>query len=384
MVAYRAPQGNDQTSIPDRNLERYHAVAKIKRGRTRIMTAKARCVRLHIQNLPASEKCAEDDVPDRSANIAFRVTEERFRAASERHPDLAAILDATISDDLADLPAAAAEAEVVFSKTKVLRERFPVPTAPNLKWVFVTSAGVETLLPTDWLPPGAVLVNCRGTHAEKAGEFALTAILMLNARIPFFVTRQRAARWDPVFSTTARGKTVAVIGTGVMGRATAERVRQAGLKVIGVNASGRPHDAVDEIFTSADLDTVLARADFVVVNVPAIPATRGLIGRRQLDMMKPTAGLVNMARADVVDQAALADKLTRGELAGAVLDVFDVEPLPRDSPLWSTPNLIITPHVSCDDADAYIPRALDIFFENLACYLAGRPMPNQIDPARGY
>ena len=116
MVAYRVLQGNDQTSIPRRNLERYHAVAEIKMRRTRIMTVKARRVRLHLQNLPASERGAEDDVPDRSADIAFRVTEERFRAASERHPDLAAVLDATISDDLADLPAAA-EAEIAARRT---------------------------------------------------------------------------------------------------------------------------------------------------------------------------------------------------------------------------------------------------------------------------
>ena len=348
------------------------------------MSAKQRRIRLHIQNMPPPEAGDGDGVPDRSADAAFRVTDERFQGACERHPDLAAVLNTTISDDLADLPAAAAEAEVVFSKTKVLRERFPVPSAPHLKWVFVTSAGVETLLPTDWLPPGAVLVNCRGTHAEKAGEFALTAILMLNARIPFFVTCQRAARWDPVFSTAAQGKTVAVIGTGTMGGATAERARQAGLRVIGVNEDGEPHAAADEMFTSADLGVVLPRADFVVVNLPLTAKTRGIIGRQQLDMMKPTAGLVNMASAGIVDEDALADKLTRGELAGAVLDVFNVEPLPPDSPLWSTPNLIMTSHVSCDDAETYIPNALDIFFENLDAYLAGRPMPNQIDPERGY
>ena len=348
------------------------------------MTTATRRVRLHIQNMPVPEAPAGEEVPDRSADTAFRVTRERFDAACARHPDLAAALDATISDDLADLDPAAAEAEIVFSKTKVLRENFPVPAAPHLKWVFVTSAGVETLLPLNWLPPGAVLVNCRGTHGEKAGEFALTAILMLSARIPYFVDRQREARWDPVFSTGARGKTVVVVGTGVMGVAAMGRAREVGLVVIGVNASGRPHPAADETMPVADLARVLPRADFLVITAPSIPSTQGLIGRRELDLMKPTAGLVNIARGHLVDQAALADKLTRGELAGAILDVFDREPLPPESPLWSTPNLIMTPHVSCDDAEAYTPLTLDVFFANLATYLAGEPMPNQVDPARGY
>ena len=127
-----------------------------------------------------------------------------------------------------------------------------------------------------------------------------------------------------------------------------------------------------------------ARADFVLVTLPLTPETRGLFDRRRLDRMKPTAGLVNMGRAGVVDHAALADKLREGSLAGAVLDVHEPEPLPASSPLWTTPNLIVTPHVSSDDVESYIPLTLDLLFDNLARDLAGRPLRNRVRPRLGY
>ncbi len=345
---------------------------------------KDRRIRLHIQNMRLDSPPLPTGEPDRAADVAFQVTPERFAAACERHPDAAACLDATISDDLDVMAEAMREAEVVLSKTKVFKVHFPVPDAPKLKWAFVTSAGVETLLPLDWLPPGVDLINARGTHEDKAGEFALTAILMLNARIPFYVTRQRDARWDPVFATGARGKTVVVIGTGGMGGAAMQRARGAGLRTIGVNRSGRAHPDADEIVPIDRLAEVLPRADFVVMAAPSTAETRGLIGAAELTLMKPEAGLVNIARGHLLDQEALADALTQDRLAGAVLDVFDPEPLPKDSPLWRTPNLIMTPHVSCDDAETYTPLCLDIFFKNLAAYLEGRPMPNRVDPDRAY
>ena len=112
--------------------------------------------------------------------------------------------------------------------------------------------------------------------------------------------------------------------------------------------------------------------------------TRGLIDWRRLALMKPSAGLINMSRAGVVDYAALAEALTSGRLAGALLDVFDPEPLPADSPLWDVPNLVMTPHVSSDDLDAYIPRTLDLLFENLQRHLAGEPLKNRVRPELGY
>ena len=346
------------------------------------MTEPIRRVRLHIQNLPPADSTLE--IPDRAADPAFVVTPERYEAACRRHGDLAPHLETTISDDVDEFHRAVTEAEVVFSITRFLRETFPVPSAPNLKWVFVTSVGIDTLVPTDWLPPGAVLVNNRGTHAAKGGEYAMAALLMLNNRIPMFATRQRRSHWYPVFTTGIAGKTVLIIGMGTMGGAGAESAKKLGLQVLGVDPNVASHPCVDEMFLPDHLDQVLPRADFVLVNTPLTPRTRGLLDQRRLDLMKPEAGLINVARGGIVDQEALAGKLERGELSGAVLDVFEPEPLPPESPLWSTPNLIMTPHVCIDDAEQYIPRSLDVFFENLRCYLTGQPLPNLVDAQRGY
>jgi len=133
-----------------------------------------------------------------------------------------------------------------------------------------------------------------------------------------------------------------------------------------------------------DLDRFLPRADIVLVTVPLTKETRQLVGKRELDLMKPEAGLINMGRARVVDYEALAAKLTREELSGAILDVFDPEPLPADSPLWTTPHLLISPHVSSDDVVQYVPRTLDLIFENVRRLLAGRPLKNRVVPEREY
>jgi phosphoglycerate dehydrogenase-like enzyme len=138
------------------------------------------------------------------------------------------------------------------------------------------------------------------------------------------------------------------------------------------------------MFGPDELEKILPLADIVLVSVPLTAETRQLIGKRELDLMKREAGLINMARARVVDYDALADKLARGELSGAILDVFDPEPLPADSPLWATPNLVLTPHVSSDDASQYIPRTLDLVFANVARVLAGRPLKNRVRREREY
>jgi phosphoglycerate dehydrogenase-like enzyme len=308
--------------------------------------------------------------------MVFQMTPERYEAAAERHADVADRVEASIATDFEGFDALIRDVDVLVGW------RFPrenlAQRAPKLKWIHIWGAGVEHLLPLDWLPRGVALTNNSGVHAPKAGEYMLMAILMLNNRIPALVTSQHRAQWNEIFSTCVAGKTLGVIGVGHMGGTAAQRAKELGMRVLGVRRNARPHRYVDEMFGPDELDRVLPRADFVLVTTPLTRETRHLMGRRELGLMQPHAGLINLGRARVVDYEALAEKLERGEIGGAILDVFDPEPLPPDSPLWKTPNLIITPHVASDDWDAYMPRTLDLVFDNIRRYFDGRPLKNKV------
>jgi phosphoglycerate dehydrogenase-like enzyme len=260
-----------------------------------------------------------------------------------------------------------------------LRER-----APHLKWIQTTGAGVDHLLPLDaWLPDGVVLTNNSGAHGEKAEDSCAMALLMLNARLPEILTNQRERRWQPVFTTPIAGKTAVVIGFGDLGQGAGRAARKLGLEVLAVTRSGSPVRGADAVHPVSRIDRVLSRADFVVVTTPLTPETRGLLNRERLNMLKRESGIVNIGRAPVIDYEALRQKLDRGELSGAVLDVFDEEPLPPDSALWTTRNLVVMPHVSCDDP-CYIERLFDVWFANLERLRAGKPLKNVVDRRLGY
>ncbi len=316
------------------------------------------------------------------ASPVFHMTPERYAAGGKRHRDVSRYVDETMSMDLAGLEAGLRDANVLVSF------RFPrarlAARAPRLEWIHIIGAGVEHLRPLDWLPPGVKLVNNRGVHAPKAGEFAAMAILMLNNAMPALITNQREARWEEIFSTPVTGKTLVIVGVGQMGGAAARRAKQLKMRVLGVRRSGRAHRYVDEMFRPHELRRVLPQADVVLATTPLTRETHHLLGRAELDLLGPHAGLINMSRAEVIDYEALADKLTRGELSGALLDVFSPEPLPSDSPLWRTPRLILTPHVGSDDAEQYMPLTLDLVLDNVRRRLAGRPLRNLVDPVREY
>jgi phosphoglycerate dehydrogenase-like enzyme len=336
-------------------------------------------VRVHIKNNHA----APDTFPNTpEGEEVFTITRERFEAVAARHPETAARLEVFIDWDLDTFADSMRSAEVLIAwnlPTEGLAE-----AAPNLKWIHCIGAGVEHLCPLDWLPPGVTLVNNKGVHAAKAGEYGLMAILMLHNSLPRFCSNQREARYESIYSSPIAGKTVAVVGVGSLGGAVAGHAKRLGLRVLGVSRHGRPSPDLDESHTTEALDEVLPRADFVFLATPLTPETRNLMDRRRLGLMKPGAGLANIGRAAVVDYDALAERLADGHLSGAILDVFDPEPLPADSPYWHVPNLIVTPHVSADDGNAYVPLTLDLFFENMSRYLAGQPLLNPVDPALGY
>ncbi len=319
---------------------------------------------------------------NREGELIFRFTPERLAEAFGRSPDMGRCIEARIDWDLDNFERSMRTADALITwdlPTEDLAAR-----APNLKWIHIIGAGIEHLMPLDWLPRGVALVNNRGVHAPKSGEFGAMAVLMLNNHVPRFAAQQRARAYEPIFSTPAAGKTLAIIGVGEMGGAVARQVRKLGLYIIGVRRHGRRCRWVDEMHGPEGIDQALRRADFVLVTTPLTPETKNLIDRRRLGLMKPGAGLINMSRAQVVDYRALAERLRDGGLAGAILDVFDPEPLPPSSPLWNTPNLIVTPHVSSDDGVSYVPRTLDLFFDNVRRTLAGRPLRNRVRPKLGY
>lgn len=315
----------------------------------------------------------------------FQITQERINAARKR---CGMGVGTTLGLDLADLSPLAGATALVTSNDVIRDEAFPksrlASAAPHLQWIHVTSAGVEPLLPLDWLPPGVCLTNNSGVHFDKAVESATMVLLLLNARLPAIATNQRNAHWDQIFTPSIRGKTVLIVGVGDMGAAVAAAAKTLRLHVVGIRRSGQPHPSVDEMLTPDALDAALPRADFVVLAMPLTRDTSNLMNRDRFRLMKPEAGFFNFSRAGSVDHAALADALNGGEISGAVIDVVDAEPLAAGSPLWHVRNLIITPHVTSDDLDAYMPKTLDLVFANFRRLQGGQPLLNRVDPVRGY
>ena len=311
----------------------------------------------------------------------FQVTPRRLQEALKRHPRIARKLRITMSHDGEGMDKHLKTADALFV-WKLNRKNF-AERAPKLRWVQAPGAGINHLLPLDWLPKGAVFTNNSGVHGERANEYGIMAILMLNNRLPEMMTNQRRARWDQLFNSGIAGKTLLVVGVGNVGGGVARWAKKFGLRVIGTRRTGKPHRYVDRMYGPQDLGKALPQADFVLVTAPSTPDTRHLIGRKELNLLKKGAGIACYSRADIIDYDALRKKLEKGQLT-AVLDVFDPEPLPKASPLWKTPNLIITPHCSSDDTASYTPDTLDFTFKNMERFIAGKPLLNRIDPKLGY
>jgi glyoxylate/hydroxypyruvate reductase len=315
----------------------------------------------------------------------FRMTEALISAAKARSK---MNTPTSIGEDLHDLAWLSKAVGLVTHNDVLLNPKFPLrqlgASAPQLRWIHITGAGVEPLLPLDWLPRQTVLTNNSGVHADKVRESAAMMLLMLNSRVPTIVSNQRNSRWEQIFSPAIRGKTVLIIGVGDMGGAAAQAAGQLGLRILGVRRSGAPHNDVDQMFRTDDLDHVLPLADFVLLAAPLTTQTKLLIDRRRIALMKRGTGFINIGRAGLVDYAALKDALCEGRLSGAVLDVYDPEPLPPSSPLWTTHNLIMMPHVTSDDEEEYLPKSFDLVFENVRRLVSGKQLLNVVDRALGY
>jgi phosphoglycerate dehydrogenase-like enzyme len=269
-------------------------------------------------------------------------------------------------------------------------EAGPLDLCPRLRWVQTTSAGVGPAARKHRLDEAHVLVTtASGIHAGPLAEFVFAALLHWVKEVPRLQAEKAARRWDRFAAGELRGRTLAIVGPGRIGREVARLGRAFGMTVW---AMARTHDpgraetlGVDRVWERAALREMLAGADAVVLATPLTAETEGMIGPAEIAAMKPGAALVNIARGAVIDEEALVAALRSGHVGFAALDVFRTEPLPADSPFWDLPNVLINPH-SASTAWDENARLTDIFVRNLGLWLDGRidEMGPKLDVARGY
>jgi phosphoglycerate dehydrogenase-like enzyme len=277
--------------------------------------------------------------------------------------------------------------------------RGPLPAAtferilartPRLVWVHSATAGVERVLVPAARARDIAITNARGVFSEPISEYVLMMILAIIRRLPQLLELQRERTWQPLLATEMRDVTVGIVGLGSIGRAVARRALAFGSRVIGVRrqggASARPDPelaGIDRILGPDKLAELLSESDIVVLAVPLTADTADLIDARTLALMKPGAWLINVARGGLVNERDLVRALATGPMAGAVLDAFREEPLPATSPLYGLPNLIVTPHTSWTSGRV-LDRSIDLFCDNLQRFIAGEPLLNTVDIAKGY
>jgi phosphoglycerate dehydrogenase-like enzyme len=304
----------------------------------------------------------------------------RMRAAAR---DMEVVNARTPAEAVALIP----DAEIAFSS--VIRPEM-LAAAGRLRWIHSPAAGVGGMLFPTMRASAVIITNSRGMHAETIAEHVVAVVLALFRRLPVAFRRQTERGWAQDELTTdpprllAR-KTIGIVGLGGIGSAVARVMAALGARVEATRRrveAGRP-EHVASVHPPGALRELLPHWDVVVLSAPHTTETERIIGPQELGLMKREAVLVNVARGPLVDEGALADSLTRRTLAGAALDVFEDEPLEPTSPLWNTPNLLITPHVAGNRPD-YWDAALEIFLENLRRYRANEPLLNVVDKQAGY
>ena len=253
--------------------------------------------------------------------------------------------------------------------------------APHLKWLHVFNAGVDHPVFASVLERGVRLTTSSGSTAEPIAQTAIAGMLYLARNFPRWLAGQRSHKWDqmrpPEFPRDLRGQAMVIIGMGKIGAEIARLARVLGLRVTGVRRSGLRSEHADEMCTPAELDAILPRCDWLVIACPLTPQTRNMVDGALLAKLPQGARFINIGRGEIVDEPALIAALQSGQLGGAYLDVFAQEPLPAHSPLWTLPNVLVTPHNSAASAgnDA---RVNAIFLDNLKRWQQNQPLVNEV------
>tara|TARA_Y100000590_G_scaffold128559_1_gene146983 strand:+ start:53 stop:1081 length:1029 start_codon:yes stop_codon:yes gene_type:complete len=336
-------------------------------------------IKIHVKN----NHWAPGSFPsDAEGEKNFTITKSHFDKAFKKFPKIKEKVEIFIDWDEKNFNSSMSSSDILIAWN------FPTSNlkkiAPNLKWIHCIAAGVEHLLPLDWMFDNLTLTNNSGVHSKKAGEYGLMSVLMLQNHMTKIITNQNNKKFISLFSNPIAGKTIVVVGTGSLGSSMIKLVSPLGANIIGVNKKGGMVEGCSKVITTDKIDTILPEADILYLALPETPETKNLINRKRLDSLKPTCGIINIGRQSSMDYEALCEKLSKKEIAGAILDVFNPEPIEANSKLWNTPNLVITPHVSSDDNGNYVSMTLDLFVKNLELFIANKTLVNQIDKKLGY
>ncbi|ALX48949.1 D-2-hydroxyacid dehydrogenase [Lentibacillus amyloliquefaciens] len=312
--------------------------------------------------------------------FSVKVSEKHRTRLRENYPDINFIFCQNMDDAKKDLK----RADVVVTYGNDLNARL-IDEASQLKWIMVLSAGLEKMPFEAISQRGIMVTNARGIHKTPMAEYAFAMLLQVTRQVKQVIANEAERNWDrSVRMSELSGKTMLIAGTGAIGKEVARLAKAFRMNVNGVSRSGRPVENFDQTVKHDELGKLLPEADFLVSVLPSTKETNRFFTFDHFRKMPANAVFLNMGRGDAVEEDTILKAVREGEIAHAVLDVFDQEPLPEDHPFWTEDNITITPHIS-GVSPHYHRRALEIFDENLQTYLnGGTDYKNEIDLTRGY
>ncbi len=292
-----------------------------------------------------------------------------------------------VSNDAARVRECAPQADVIVNGTSnppLLSAA--VPPARKARWIHSLWTGVDNVLCPEIMASSLPLTNGRGVFRRPLAEWTIGAMLYFAYRMRRMIRQQQAGIWEAFTTEEIQGKTLGIVGFGGIGRTAAELARPFGMRIAALRR--RPElfqkdPLIDQSFAPGQIDELMSTSDYLLLATPLTNETRGMIGAKQIAAMKPTGVLINVGRGAVVDEAALVQALEGGQIRGAALDVFAVEPLPAGHPFYKLENVLLSPHTA-DHVQDFIDLAVECFLENLRRFRAGEPLLNVVDKHAGY
>ncbi|MGE7604496.1 D-2-hydroxyacid dehydrogenase [Peribacillus sp. NPDC097675] len=297
---------------------------------------------------------------------------------TDAFPDLTFYYEETWTDEKLQ------EAEILITYGEDLTDEI-IERAVNVKWIMVMSAGLELMPMNSIEKRGIMVTNARGIHKVPMAEYTMGMLLQYEKKLKQLIENEAAEIWDRKIEVgELNGKTMLILGTGAIGGEVARLAKAFRMNTLGVNRSGKAVEHIDHLYALTEIGDALPKADYIVSVLPSTPETKDLLKKEHFKAMKSSAVFVNIGRGDLVKEEVLVEVMEEQELAHAILDVFEPEPLEKSHPFWSMDNVTVTPHLSSKSSE-YLPRTFAIFEENMKEYLRkGNDFINVIDPKKGY